>query len=70
MRRHIEAISAAQQLLILKTLFIEELYYYFVHFTIKFAFLTFYLRLSPDKTFRRLVFFGMAINVAIFIINE
>ncbi|KAF3006506.1 hypothetical protein E8E13_004876 [Curvularia kusanoi] len=67
---HIDAISAAQQLQILKILFIEELYYYFVHFTIKFAFLTFYLRLSPDKTFRRLVFFGMAINVAMFIIND
>lgn len=68
-RRHIESISGAQQLEILKILFIEEVYYYFVHWVIKFAFLFFYLRLSPDRTFRMLVHVGMATNVAIFIVN-
>ncbi|KAL1592403.1 hypothetical protein SLS59_009756 [Nothophoma quercina] len=54
---------------ILKILFIEEVYYYFVHWVIKFAFLFFYLRLSPDKTFRRLVYLGMTTNITIFIAN-
>ena len=69
MERHIDSISGEQQLEIVKILFIEEVYYYFVHWVIKFAFLFFYLRLSPDKTFRRLVFFGMATNIVIFAIN-
>ena len=62
-------IDGTQLLQILKILFIEEIYYYFVHFAIKFAFLFFYLRLSPDKIFRRLVFFGMTVNIVIFITN-
>ncbi|KAJ4350580.1 hypothetical protein N0V95_004631 [Ascochyta clinopodiicola] len=63
------AISGEQQLEIVKILFIEEVYYYFVHWVVKFAFLVFYLRLSPDKTFRKLVYFGMGTNIAIFIAN-
>ncbi|KAF9700116.1 hypothetical protein EKO04_001590 [Ascochyta lentis] len=65
----IDSISGEQQLEIIKILFIEEVYYYFVHWVVKFAFLFFYLRLSPDKTFRKLVYFGMGTNVAIFIAN-
>ncbi|KAJ4399271.1 hypothetical protein N0V91_009554 [Didymella pomorum] len=57
------------QLRILKILFVEEVYYYFVHCVIKSAFFLFYLRLSPDVTFRRLVYIGMATNVAIFTVN-
>lgn len=69
LQRHIESISGEQQLEIVKILFIEEVYYYFVHWVIKTAFLVFYLRLSPDTTFRRLVYFGMATNVVIFTAN-
>lgn len=63
------AITGLQQLRILKILFVEEIYYYFVHWVIKSAFFLFYLRLSPDVTFRRLVHIGMATNLAIFIVN-
>lgn len=63
------AITGLQQLKILKILFVEEIYYYFVHWVIKSAFFLFYLRLSPDVTFRRFVYVGMATNVAIFVIN-
>ncbi|KAF1352738.1 hypothetical protein EJ07DRAFT_23355, partial [Lizonia empirigonia] len=66
---HIQTLSGEQQFEIIKVLFVEEVYYYFVHWVIKFAFLFFYLRLSPDRTFRRLVYFGMATNIAIFVVN-
>lgn len=64
-----DAITGLQQLRILKILFVEEVYYYFVHWVIKSAFFLFYLRLSPDVTFRRMVYIGVATNVAIFIVN-
>jgi hypothetical protein len=62
-------LQPVQQLEIIKWLFVEEIIYYSVHWVIKCSFLLFYLRLSSDKTFRKLVFFGMALNVAILIIN-
>jgi hypothetical protein len=50
-------------------LFIEEVAYYTVHWVIKSAFLFFYLRLSPNKTFRTLVFVGVVLNGSIWIVN-
>jgi hypothetical protein len=50
-------------------LFIEEVVYYTVHWMIKSAFLFFYLRLSPNKTFRKFVFIGVFLNAIIWIIN-
>jgi hypothetical protein len=50
-------------------LFIEEVVYYTVHWVIKSAFLSFYLRLSPNKTFRTFVFVGIFLNFSIWIIN-
>jgi hypothetical protein len=50
-------------------LFIEEVVYYTVHWMIKSAFLFFYLRLSPNKTFRKFVFIGVFLNASIWIIN-
>ncbi|KAH7065817.1 hypothetical protein BKA63DRAFT_585820 [Paraphoma chrysanthemicola] len=58
-----------QQLETFKWLFIEEIVYYLVHWVIKYSFLLFYLRLSTDKTFRKLVFLGMGLNVAILMVN-
>lgn len=40
---------------------------YTVHFIIKMAFLTFYLRLSPQANFRWGVYCGVALNVAIYL---
>jgi hypothetical protein len=62
-------LSEIQQLKVIETLFIEEVYYYFVHWVIKCAFLFFYLRLSPDRTFQICVYVGFATNFAIFLIN-
>jgi hypothetical protein len=50
-------------------LFIEEVVYYTVHWVIKSAFLSFYLRLSPNRTFRRFVYVGVALNACIWIVN-
>ncbi|KAF2130545.1 hypothetical protein P153DRAFT_220463 [Dothidotthia symphoricarpi CBS 119687] len=66
---HVNTLTVEQQLGVIKILFVEEVYYYFVHWVIKSAFLFFYLRLSPKKTFRMFVFIGMATNMAIFIAN-
>ncbi|KAF2470654.1 uncharacterized protein BDR25DRAFT_261751 [Lindgomyces ingoldianus] len=66
---HITELSQNQILQILKWLFIEEVFYYTVHFVIKMAFLFFYLRLSPNKFFRGLVYAGMGLNASIFITN-
>ncbi|KAG9191255.1 hypothetical protein G6011_09343 [Alternaria panax] len=66
---HMETLSDVQQLEIVKWLFIEEVVYYSVHWVIKSAFLLFYLRLSPSKTFRTAVYVGGALNLAILIIN-
>jgi hypothetical protein len=46
-----------------------EVVYYTVHWVIKFAFLIFYLRLSPNKTFRMFVWVGMGLNGVIWVIN-
>ncbi|KAF2442765.1 hypothetical protein P171DRAFT_330253, partial [Karstenula rhodostoma CBS 690.94] len=40
------------------------------HFTIKFAFLAFYVHLSPGRTFRVLVYVRAALNASVFITNE
>ncbi|CAN9248514.1 unnamed protein product [Alternaria alternata] len=66
---HMETLSGVQQLEIVKWLFIEEVVYYSVHWVIKSAFLLFYLRLSPSKTFRIAVYIGGVLNLAILIIN-
>jgi len=50
-------------------LFIEEIYYMFTHCVIKMAFLLFYLRLSPETTFRRWVYMAMALNVMFTLTN-
>lgn len=50
-------------------LFIEEVYYMLVHWTIKQAFLLFYLRLSPKKNFHIAVYCTMAVNASFTIIN-
>lgn len=50
-------------------LFVEEIFYMFTHWTIKMTFLIFYLRLSPDRTFRRCCFATMVLNTACMITN-
>jgi hypothetical protein len=50
-------------------LFIEEVVYYTVHWVIKSAFLSFYLRLSPNHTFRRFVYIGVVLNACIWVVN-
>ncbi|KAH7111800.1 hypothetical protein B0J11DRAFT_190415 [Dendryphion nanum] len=66
---HVTVLSSVQQLQLLKLLFIEEIFYYTVHWVIKCAFLLFYLRLSPSSIFRLLVYVGMGLNESIFIIT-
>ncbi|KAF2202070.1 hypothetical protein GQ43DRAFT_10513 [Delitschia confertaspora ATCC 74209] len=66
---HIAVLDGYHGEQIIKWLFIEEVFYYCVHFVIKNAFLFFYLRLSPDKNFRLMVFLGFGTNAAIFVIN-
>ncbi|KAF2185245.1 hypothetical protein K469DRAFT_665481 [Zopfia rhizophila CBS 207.26] len=66
---HFNTLSVFQQLQIIKWLFVEEVFYYFVHWVIKSAFLFFYLRLSPNKRFRTFVYLGIGLNGAIFICN-
>ncbi|KAL3480980.1 hypothetical protein BJX99DRAFT_194707 [Aspergillus californicus] len=46
-----------------KFLFVEEVFYMFVHFTLKLTFLLFYLRLSPRRTFIWTVYGTMAMCV-------
>lgn len=53
----------------LQWLFIEEVYYMLLHWTIKQAFLLFYLRLSPQKGFQIAVYTTMGINTSFTIIN-
>jgi hypothetical protein len=49
---------------LLKTqwLFVEEVVHYTVYWVIKSAFLFFYLRLSPKKSFRMFVWVDMGLN--------
>ena len=44
----------------LQWLFVEEVFYMFVHFTLKQAFLVFYLRLSPRRDFHMVIYGTMA----------
>jgi hypothetical protein len=50
-------------------LFVEEVVDYTVHWVIKSAFLFFYLRLSPKKSFRMFVWVGMGLNGMIWVVN-
>lgn len=52
-----------------KWLFVEELFYMITHWTIKMTFLIFYLRLSPNNTFRVWCFATMGLNTAFMVIN-
>lgn len=52
-----------------KWLFIEELFYMITHWTIKMTFLIFYLRLSPNNTFRITCFVTMGLNTAFMVVN-
>ena len=47
--------------------FIEEIVIYGVYCVIKATFLLFYLRLSPDQSFRRCVYLGFALNSVVFV---
>lgn len=47
----------------------EEIFYMFTHFTLKETFLLFYLRLSPDERFRRVVYSTMALCVLLLVIE-
>ncbi|KAL1596517.1 hypothetical protein SLS60_009164 [Paraconiothyrium brasiliense] len=55
---------------LLLLLFVQEIFYYVVHWLIKASFLVFYLRLSPEVGFRRLVWIGLAANTVMLIFNE
>jgi hypothetical protein len=48
---------------------VEEVVYYTVHWVIKSAFLFFYLRLSPKKSFRMFVWCGMWLNGMVWVVN-
>ncbi|KAJ5519802.1 hypothetical protein N7463_000255 [Penicillium fimorum] len=50
-------------------LFIEEVFYMFVHFTLKQAFLVFYLRLSPKRSFQ-LAVYGTMVMCTLFLVVE
>ncbi|KAJ5365703.1 hypothetical protein N7517_008589 [Penicillium concentricum] len=50
-------------------LFIEEVFYMFVHFTLKQAFLMFYLRLSPKRSFQ-LAVYGTMVMCTLFLVVE
>ncbi|EED16252.1 conserved hypothetical protein [Talaromyces stipitatus ATCC 10500] len=66
---HAAALNKSQIYNIQKWLIVEEIFYMFTHWTIKTSFLFFYLRLSPDLTFRRLVYATMALNTMVTITN-
>ncbi|KAF1810376.1 hypothetical protein P152DRAFT_460492 [Eremomyces bilateralis CBS 781.70] len=56
-----------QSLDLLRTAFIEEIVIYGAHCVIKATFLLFYLRLSPDHSFRIFVYIGFALDSAVFL---
>ncbi|PYH43110.1 uncharacterized protein BP01DRAFT_393681 [Aspergillus saccharolyticus JOP 1030-1] len=66
---HYDLLSLHQREQITKWLFIEEIFYMFVHWTIKQAFLLFYLRLSPDRPFQIKVYGTMVLSTLIMIAN-
>ncbi|KAF2645134.1 hypothetical protein P280DRAFT_390538 [Massarina eburnea CBS 473.64] len=55
---------------LLLLLWIQEFFYYFVHFLIKESFLSFYHRLSPDRGFRIMLWIGHIANIMILCQNE
>ncbi|OCL09637.1 hypothetical protein AOQ84DRAFT_353935 [Glonium stellatum] len=67
--KHITLLSAYQVQKIIEWLFVEEIFYMFTHWVIKQAFLLFYLRLSPKKTLKRLVWATMGLNTAFTLTN-
>src|ERR1700761_9380736 len=50
-------------------LFVEEIFYFFVHWTIKQTFLSFYLRFSRDPVFHRHIRLATGLNAAVIIVN-
>ncbi|KAK7980867.1 FAD-binding- type 2 [Apiospora arundinis] len=67
--KHVETLNPYQLEQITKWLFYEEIFYMFMHWSIKHTFLMFYLRLSPNHTFRRLVWATMVLNTAFMVVN-
>ncbi|CZR70302.1 uncharacterized protein PAC_20206 [Phialocephala subalpina] len=67
--RHIQFLNATQVENIIKLLTADEVFYMFTHWTIKQAFLSFYLRLSTSPRFRLVVFATMGLNLTFMIIN-
>ncbi|KAF1365050.1 hypothetical protein EJ07DRAFT_162026 [Lizonia empirigonia] len=61
--------STVPQSRLWQTAFIEEIVIYGAHFVIKTTFLLFYLRLSPERSFRRFVYIGFALNCAVCLSN-
>jgi hypothetical protein len=54
---------------LVKWLYILAVYYSTMHFLIKNAFLTYYLRLSIHRSFRLWVGLGFGLNIGLFLIN-
>ncbi|EYE98765.1 uncharacterized protein EURHEDRAFT_373853 [Aspergillus ruber CBS 135680] len=67
--RHVAELPDGQLQKVTKWLFIEEIYWMFLHWVIKQAFLLFYLRLSPQRGFQIAVYITMGINTSFTIIN-
>lgn len=67
--RHMNVLSLSNIEKILKTLFAEEIVYFFVHWVVKQTFLFFYLRLSKEKIFRHLIFATMVLNFLVLVVN-
>lgn len=53
--------AGVQELILWQYLYILPIYYHFIHFLIKSAFLAYYLRLSPNRTFRLWVGVGFGL---------
>ncbi|OKL58121.1 hypothetical protein UA08_06435 [Talaromyces atroroseus] len=58
---HIGDVSTEELLTLTKALFAEEIYYIWMHFTIKMSFLFFYLRISHTRQFTYLVYGTMGL---------
>ncbi|KAF7596102.1 hypothetical protein BBP40_003364 [Aspergillus hancockii] len=68
-KRHANTLSDPQLETITKWLFIEEIFYMSTHWTVKQAFLVFYLRLSPHKGLKLAVYGTMDLYTAFTIIT-
>ncbi|PYH91802.1 hypothetical protein BO71DRAFT_401046 [Aspergillus ellipticus CBS 707.79] len=66
---HTHELSSYQWEHITEWFFIENIFYMLVHWTLKHAFLLFYLRLSPQRTFQRTVYGAMILNTLVIIAN-